>query len=131
MKMPGHRWTLDQFRTGLRVSTVLWLVWIFIVETALKAQYRPLADYLISTLLTSLPALALLPILWRGNHGLLLIFTGMVMMIYLGSAAMGMLHGSIALPLYGVETVLLLGMLFFIMWLIERLPKMKDWPGNS
>lgn len=121
--MLGKNMSLAQLQRGLRYSYLIWLVWILLVETGVKLLDLSLSAALGQSVIAALPLVCLLPVFWRGINGVMLIFASMLVMLYLGVAAMAMFKGTLAFALYGVESLCIAAVLFFAMWVIERLPK--------
>jgi hypothetical protein len=75
--------------------------------------------------LALMPALIMLCWVWPAKHGNMLILMGMLLLLYLGFAVLGILIGGISIVLFSIESLLLFIVLYWLMWVIERLPKLQ------
>lgn len=133
MKLYGHALSLAQLQRHVRVSYVLWLVWLGVVIPVVRMFFTQMAPHVAWGLagLALLPALIMLCWVWPAKHGNMLILMGMLLLLYLGFAVLGVLIGGISIVLFSIESLLLCIVLYWLMWVIERLPKLQgDKPSN-
>ncbi len=124
MALYGKHWSLNQQQQALRVSYVLWLIWLGLgVPLGQLYDGMPVKAAFGMALLASLPLWLLAHWVLTAKHGRMLILAGMIILIYLGAAALAILHGGLSLIWFGIETILILNVLYWLMWVIERLPR--------
>lgn len=126
MKLYGHAFDLEQQKKYLRLSTLAWLLWLALVVPLCRifASDMIASSAWVLTGFALLPLLLLLPWVWRGKNGSMLIFVGMIWLLYLGLAVLSILKGGLSIWLFSVESVLILNALYWLMWVIERMPKL-------
>ncbi len=126
MKLYGRTWTLAQQQGALRWSIVVWLLWLGVV--------MPMARMLTGMPVNAAWGLAginvllmavLLPWLWPAKNGNMLILAGMLILLNLGFSVLTILHGGLDMLLGGIESLLVINVLYWLMWVIERLPKLQ------
>jgi hypothetical protein len=127
MKLYGRAFSLAQHQRWLRVSYVSWLVWIGLVVPICRML---LADKPVNIAwgfagFAVLPALIMLLWVWPAKHGNMLILIGMILLLYLGFAVLAILKGGLSTVLFSIESLLLFVVLYWLMWVIERLPKLQ------
>jgi hypothetical protein len=126
MRLYGRTWTLAQQQHALRVSTGVWLVWLLL----LMPLARMMTGMSVSAAwglagINLLWTVALLPWLWPAKNGNMLILAGMLILINLGFSVLTILHGGVDILLGSIESLLVLNVLYWLMWVIERLPKLQ------
>lgn len=122
MRLPGASWPLLRLQHALRWSAVVWLMWFLLISPWLSAVQVVQAHVL--AWLGGLPGLLLLPVLWRGRDGRMLIFAALILLLYLGHAVLGYFQAE---PLRTtVELVLVVNLLYWTGWVIERLPRLQQ-----
>jgi hypothetical protein len=127
MKLYGTAFSLSQQQTWLRYSYVAWLLWLGGVEPLVRQFFTQMSAHVAwgLAILSLIPALIMLCWVWPARHGNMLIFIGILLLLYLGFAVLGILIGGISIMLFGVESLLLVNVLYWLMWVIERLPKLQ------
>jgi hypothetical protein len=124
MTLYGRTWTLAQQQHALRWSMVTWLLWLGLgmpVARMLTGMPANVAWGLagINVVLMAL----LLPWLWPAKNGNMLILAGMLILLNLGFSVLTILHGGLDMLLGSIESLLVVNVLYWLMWVIERLPK--------
>ncbi len=127
MKLYGRSFSLAQHQRYLRISYLSWLIWLGIVVPMVRMFFTQMSAQVAWELagLALMPALIMLCWVWPAKHGNMLILMGMLLLLYLGFAVLGILIGGISILLFSVESLLLLVVLYWLMWVIERLPKLQ------
>lgn len=127
MKLYGRAFSLVQHQRYLRISYVSWLIWLGLVIPSVRMFFTEMAPHVAWGLavLSVLPALIMLCWIWPARHGNMLILIGMLLLIYLGFAVLAILIGGISILLFSIESLLLIVVLYWLMWVIERLPKLQ------
>ncbi|MEC7120879.1 MAG: hypothetical protein VXW65_13400 [Pseudomonadota bacterium] len=125
MKIFGASWSLDQQQRGLRYSFLAWLVWVLLVIPAWRSQtIMSAADAWGLALLAGVPLVGMLSWVWPAKHGNMLMLVGMVWFIYFTFALLAALQGGVAAVVFGIEALLIFSTFFWLMWVVERLPKL-------
>lgn len=127
MKLYGRAFSLAQHQRCLRISYLIWLVWLGLVVPTIRTFWTEMSAQVAwgLALLSLIPALMMLCWVWPARHGNMLILMGMLLLLYLGFAVLGILIGGISIVLFSIESLLLFIVLYWLMWVIERLPKLQ------
>lgn len=124
--MIGTHLSLAQQQQWLRYSYLAWLLWLAVVIPVWQAQSIGMANAIGLAIIAVLPLLLVLVWVWRARNGNILMLLGMMMMIYFGFAILAAMRGGWAAVFYGVEVLLITHTLFWLMWVVERLPKLQQ-----
>ena len=124
--MIGTNLSLAQQQTGLRYSYVAWIVWLILVVPLWQSQWIGLADALVLAAMGVAPLLVMLAWVWPAKNGNMLMLVGMIVLVYFGFAVLQALRGGWAALVYGVEVLLITHTLFWLMWVVERMPKLHQ-----
>lgn len=127
MKLYGRSFSLAQHQRYLRLSYLSWLIWLGLVIPIARTFLTEMAPQVAwgLALLSLLPALIMLCWVWPAKHGNMLILMGMILLLYLGFAVLAILKGGLSIVLFSIESLLLFVVLYWLMWVIERLPKLQ------
>lgn len=126
--MIGTTLSLAQQQRALRYSYLVWLFWIGVAIPLWQNQAMgmPLADAGGLALIALTPLLLLLSWVWPAKNGNMLMLVGMLLFVYFGMAILAAMRGGWATLMYGVEVILISHSLFWLMWVVERLPKLQQ-----
>lgn len=121
MRRFGAELSLAQLQQRLRYSAVVWLGWFVLLAPWLSAIHPIQAAVL--AWIGALPALLLMPVLWRAKNGQMLIFAALILLIYLGHGALGFFKNELLRAT--INLLLLLNLLYWLGWVIARLPRLQ------
>jgi len=124
--MIGTKLSLLQQQRALRYSYVAWLLWLGVVIPLWQSQWIGMSNAWGLALIAVVPVLLMSPWVWRGKSGSLLMLVGMILLIYFCLAILAALRGGWSMLVYGVEVILITHTLFWLMWVVERLPKLNQ-----
>ena len=126
--MIGTTLSLAQQQRALRYSYLVWLFWLGVAIPLWQNQVMgmPLADAGGLALIALTPLLLLLGWVWPAKNGNMLMLVGMLLFVYFGMAILAAMRGGWATLMYGVEVILISHSLFWLMWVVERLPKLQQ-----
>lgn len=124
--MIGTSLSLAQQQTGLRYSYVLWMLWLGLAIPLWQSQWIGMADAWGLAAIAVAPLLLMLAWIWPAKNGNMLMLVGMLLFIYFGFAVLAAMRGGWAALMYGVEVLLITHTLFWLMWVVERMPKLQQ-----
>lgn len=126
--MIGTTLSLAQQQRALRYSYLVWLFWLGVAIPLWQNQVMgmPLADAGGLALIALTPLLLLLSWVWPAKNGNMLMLVGMLLFVYFGTAILAAMRGGWATLMYGIEVILIAHTLFWLMWVVERLPKLQQ-----
>ena len=103
-----------------------WIVWLILVVPLWQSQWIGLADAWVLAAMGVAPLLVMLAWVWPAKNGNMLMLVGMIVLVYFGFAVLQALRGGWAALVYGVEVLLITHTLFWLMWVVERMPKLHQ-----
>ena len=124
--MIGTSLSLAQQQTGLRYSYVLWMLWLGLAIPLWQSQWIGMADAWGLAAIAVAPLLLMLAWIWPAKNGNMLMLVGMVLFVYFGFAVLAAMRGGWAALMYGIEVLLIIHTLFWLMWVVERMPKLQQ-----
>lgn len=124
--MIGTNLSLAQQQRALRYSYLLWLVWLGIVTPLWQSQWIGMADAWGLAAIALMPLVLMLGWIWPARSGNMLMLVGMLLLVYFGFAILAAMRGGWATLIYGIEVLLIMHTLFWLMWVVERLPKLQQ-----
>jgi len=124
--MIGTHLSLGQQQRGLRYSYLAWMIWLGFAIPLWQSQWIGVADAWGLAGIAVAPLLLMLVWVWPAKNGNMLMLIGMVWLIYFGFSILAALRGGMAAVMYGIEVVLITHTLFWLMWVVERLPKLQQ-----
>lgn len=126
--MIGTTLSLVQQQRALRYSYLVWLFWLGLAIPFWQTQAMgiQLADAGGLAVIALTPLLLMLGWVWPAKNGNMLMLVGMLLFVYFGFAVLAAMRGGWATLVYGIEVVLITHILFWLMWVVERLPKLQQ-----
>lgn len=124
--MIGTTLSLEQQQTGLRYSYIAWIVWLGVVIPLWQSQWIGMADAWALAAIAVAPLLVMLAWIWPAKNGNMLMLIGMIFFVYFGFAILAAMRGGWATLVYGMEALLITHTLFWLMWVVERMPKLQQ-----
>lgn len=124
--MIGTNLSLAQQQRALRYSYLTWLFWMGLVIPLWQSQWIGMSDAWGLAAIGAIPVLVMLTGIWPAKNGNLLMLIGMILLIYFGFSILAALRGGWAAVVYGIEVLLITKTLFWLMWVVERLPKLQQ-----
>lgn len=124
--MIGTTLSLKQQQKGLRYSYIAWIVWLGVVIPLWQSQWIGMADAWALAAIAVAPLLVMLAWIWPAKNGNMLMLIGMIFFVYFGFAILAAMRGGWATLVYGMEALLITHTLFWLMWVIERMPKLQQ-----
>lgn len=124
--MIGTHLSLAQQQRGLRYSYLMWIVWLGLAIPLWQSHWVGMANAWGLAAIGVVPLLLMLMWIWPAKNGNMLMLIGMVFLIYFGAAIVAAMRGGLAAVVYGVEVLLITHTLFWLMWVVERMPKLQQ-----
>ena len=124
--MIGTTLSLEQQQKGLRYSYIAWIVWLGVVIPLWQSQWIGMADAWALAAIAVAPLLVMLAWIWPAKNGNMLMLIGMIFFVYFGFAILAAMRGGWATLVYGMEALLITHTLFWLMWVVERMPKLQQ-----
>lgn len=124
--MIGTKLSLAQQQRALRYSYLAWLLWLGVLIPLWQSQGMGMADAWGLAAIALAPLLLMLGWVWPAKSGNMLMLVGMLLLVYFGFAILAAMRGGWATLMYSVEVLLITHTLFWLMWVVERLPKLQQ-----
>lgn len=124
--MIGTTLSLAQQQCALRYSYLAWLLWLGVLIPLWQSQGVGMANAWGLAAIALTPLLLMLGWIWPAKSGNMLMLVGMLLLVYFGFAILAAMRGGWATLIYGIEVLLITHTLFWLMWVVERLPKLQQ-----